>query len=172
MKSRIFSTLEELRSAVRVHEATQCWEFLRENGESLGPKTVPSLGNPPKQVAVIAVELSGRSIPRGWLLRRMRSCLRFCCNPNHLRVVHDKRGERKGAPSNNPHGNPAALVPNAGRAPGTARSTRGKPSSNPYGRAGKPLHVEAHDVEQPREQDWESLRKDGYAQRAKKVRTR
>jgi len=141
---RELHSVAELRNNCRIIEATQCWQFLKEDGSEMSEKTVPTLGRPPKQVAVIAVELSGRCILPGWTLRRMHNCIRFCCNPNHIFIVKTKRGERKGEPSNNPKGNPAALLPNAGRAKGTPRPyRRGKPTSNPWGRAGKPETVRA-----------------------------
>lgn len=135
---RVINTVDDLRRCVIVHEGTRCWEFIKEDGSRLSPKTVPNLGRPPKQVAVIAVEVSGRVVPEGYVLRRTPHCIKFCCNPDHLSVKPSKEGERRGRRSNNPRGNPSSLLPNAGRTSGAIRSTRGKPSSNPYGRAGKP----------------------------------
>lgn len=153
-------TVGELRECCRVIESTECWEFLKEDGSALSPNTVPTLGRPPVQVAKIALYLARVGIPKGWYIRRRSTCIRFCCNPNHLSVRSSKEGERKGRASNNPNGTPAALVPNGGRQKGERRPEQSKRmigntlASKTY--AGEGLAENAEDSSD----EWELLRKE------------
>jgi hypothetical protein len=106
---RDIRTLDDLRATVRVVEETRCWQFLKENGDPVGPKTVPTVGKPPIQVARLSFSLSGQELPEGWELHRMPDCIRFCCNPDHLQAKPNHKGAGIGRESGNPKGTPENL---------------------------------------------------------------